>query len=273
MQAVGVGVVSIHAPWEGCDCALLFSISVQNCFNSRTLGRVRRGRPGGVLLAQKVSIHAPWEGCDTFFPVSSLMLCCFNSRTLGRVRLFHQRTPKTAALCFNSRTLGRVRPRRHHQDRRADHVSIHAPWEGCDFSVFAVHYSALSFQFTHPGKGATSDSLQRLDLDNGFNSRTLGRVRLGQIRVLISSMKFQFTHPGKGATRDEPREPTECDVSIHAPWEGCDLCRRAQRELRLCFNSRTLGRVRPGACLLHGLQQEFQFTHPGKGATTTPLLA
>ena len=146
--------VSIHAPWEGCDLVSTIRAMVDYCFNSRTLGRVRlnsehrtnatssfnsrtlgrvrRGRPGGVLLAQKVSIHAPWEGCDTFFPVSSLMLCCFNSRTLGRVRLFHQRTPKTAALCFNSRTLGRVRPRRHHQDRRADHVSIHAPWEGCD---------------------------------------------------------------------------------------------------------------------------------------------
>ena len=35
-------VVSIHAPWEGCD------------EKERILNRL-----------QRVSIHAPWEGCDT----------------------------------------------------------------------------------------------------------------------------------------------------------------------------------------------------------------
>ena len=40
-DSVGV-VVSIHAPWEGCDCL------------------VRELNPGEKV----VSIHAPWEGCD-----------------------------------------------------------------------------------------------------------------------------------------------------------------------------------------------------------------
>ena len=39
-------------------------------------------------------------------------------------------------------------------------VSIHAPREGCDmYRVFA--YPLLRrFQFTHPGRGATSDSME-----------------------------------------------------------------------------------------------------------------
>ena len=36
--------------------------------------------------------------------------------------------------------------------------------------------------------------------------------------------KFQFTHPGKGATYDDALLPILREVSIHAPWEGCDRC-------------------------------------------------
>ena len=34
-------------------------------------------------------------------------------------------------------------------------VSIHAPWEGCDFDWLLGSSSNVVFQFTHPGKGAT----------------------------------------------------------------------------------------------------------------------
>ena len=57
---------------------------------------------------------------------------------------------------------------------------------------------------------------------------------------------FQFTHPGKGAT-------------IGAAWLCSSLC---------CFNSRTLGRVRPPPPSGSTSSSKFQFTHPGKGATS-----
>ena len=57
-------------------------------------------------------------------------------------------------------------------------VSIHAPWEGCDLHGQILLLLLMKFQFTHPGKGAT---------------RTAGKSRAAR-RV------FQFTHPGKGAT-------------------------------------------------------------------------
>ena len=124
-------------------------------------------------------------------------------------------------------------------------VSIHAPWEGCDEAQRAYNEALREFQFTHPGKGATV--LQ------------IGAMRFGG---------FQFTHPGKGATRHDhghnagysnvsihaPWEGCDgvvveravgIDVSIHAPWEGCDYTRTLGQSVHLGFNSRTLGRVRP----------------------------
>ena len=144
-------------------------------FNSRTLGRVRRLPP---FVAG----------------------CCsgFNSRTLGRVRRIILRPCQTQR-CFNSRTLGRVRPEfsigtnlpmmfqfthpgkgaTSLLDRREKRcpVSIHAPWEGCDFSSFCSPISSHLFQFTHPGKGATHARRLPHNDRRRFNSRTLGRVR------------------------------------------------------------------------------------------------
>ena len=58
-----------------------------------------------------VSIHAPWEGCDDFV-------------------FFGCSDPPA--------------------------VSIHAPWEGCDVNKLLRMDIIKAFQFTHPGKGATS---------------------------------------------------------------------------------------------------------------------
>ena len=58
----------------------------------------------------------------------------------------------------------------------------------------------------------------------------------------------------------------EC-VSIHAPWEGCDPSLETLTAKLLCFNSRTLGRVRLSFTLNLDTLDLFQFTHPGKGAT------
>ena len=57
-------------------------------------------------------------------------------------------------------------------------------------------------------------------------------------------MMFQFTHPGKGATRYFCTSSSLRDVSIHAPWEGCDALPLPSSRSISRFNSRTLGRVR-----------------------------
>ena len=283
--------VSIHAPWEGCDVintsTLMASIkfqfthpgkgatippkqsaSVIRRFNSRTLGRVRLSEMVRWVYDCYVSIHAPWEGCDDRQRHTALLLsACFNSRTLGRVRhiltllstdttaVFQFTHPGKGAtsstiassslsFCFNSRTLGRVRrplfggfPGRKRVSIHAPwegcdkiiarlyggwRVSIHAPWEGCDRSASCSGFVFFTFQFTHPGKGATAMMIALYISLTSFNSRTLGRVRL----ILVAFIPHSFS------------------VSIHAPWEGCDILTWSPRTKRGGFNSRTLGRVR-----------------------------
>ena len=151
---------------------------------------------------------------------------------------------------------------------RAQKVSIHAPWEGCDFLVERkINFNDL-FQFTHPGKGATKQNIAVTQSETSFNSRTLGRVRQRTIIIASADSMFQFTHPGKGATTDEARA-SACDaVSIHAPWEGCDSSASYGGCTSPRFNSRTLGRVRPVRLAFDIDDALFQFTHPGKGATS-----
>ena len=104
---------------------------------------------------------------------------------------------------------------------------------------------SLVFQFTHPGKGATSFAGESPPYPQSFNSRTLGRVRPDVLKAVVPATK----------------------VSIHAPWEGCDMVRSSTTTLSMSFNSRTLGRVRQTPCNHLCKRPLFQFTHPGKGAT------
>ena len=80
---------------------------------------------------------------------------------------------------------------------------------------------------------------------DGFNSHTPGKGATDRSPAHVRDEAFQFTHPGKGATDGQQSKGKAHRVSIHAPWEGCDL----------------LGAVIPS------YQVAFQFTHPGKGAT------
>ena len=78
---------------------------------------------------------------------------------------------------------------------------------------------------------------------------------------------FQFTHPGRGATTSHPTETSALEVSIHAPREGCDPTMRMIVLRDLSFNSRTPGGVRLIIILTIITMAQFQFTHPGRGAT------
>ena len=147
-------------------------------------------------------------------------------------------------------------------------VSIHAPWEGCDVAVVLATRMGMPFQFTHPGKGATGEQSASTLSITSFNSRTLGRVRqlgewrpgqvngsfnsrtLGRVRLILtlelSGGEFVSIHaPWEGCDVSKQVVTEMTRVSIHAPWEGCDFT---------CM-----------ATLTDTLR--FQFTHPGKGAT------
>ena len=78
---------------------------------------------------------------------------------------------------------------------------------------------------------------------------------------------FQFTHPGRGATPSCLKSCCRHPVSIHAPREGCDSALCLLVRMRYSFNSRTPGGVRHEYYHHQSYQTEFQFTHPGRGAT------
>ena len=102
------------------------------------------------------------------------------------------------------------------------------------------------FQFTHPGRGATS-------LSSVF---------------LFWFVGFQFTHPGRGATLRSIPVVDGIEVSIHAPREGCD----ASSDLARVLSEVSIHAPREGCALptprkLLEFAKTFQFTHPGRGAT------
>ena len=115
-----------------------------------------------------------------------------------------------------------MRHRRGRQGRREQGVSIHAPREGCDVGEDVVRAYDELFQFTHPGRGATSTPRYPTHSTTSFNSRTPGGVR----RKEVSPIGVFFV------------------VSIHAPREGCDWGARSDRMSISRFNSRTPGGVR-----------------------------
>ena len=112
--------------------------------------------------------------------------------------------------------------------------------------------SALSNCYTKsvsihaPREGCDGTLIQRVAKIRRFNSRTPGGVRR--------------RHPGG--------KLLTCAVSIHAPREGCDTLESFIRSLQLSvsIHAPREGCDRKGFPAIRGVQQ-FQFTHPGRGAT------
>ena len=147
----------------------------------------------------------------------------FNSRTPGGVRRYLQGIKEGVFTRFNSRTPGGVR-----RGTRATSVRC------------------LAFQFTHPGRGATSWNCSASTLRDWFQFTHPGRGATFLCHTINYYYGvFQFTHPGRGATTASDKGWTINYVSIHAPREGCDPV----LEQWLLADDR------------------FQFTHPGRGAT------
>ena len=149
-----------------------------------------------------------------------------------------------------------------------DRVSIHAPREGCDEIQHNTRDAKDQFQFTHPGRGATKMYSSKIEtswfqfthpgrgathcesyltrLTNSFNSRTPGGVRREGARpIRLDTRRFNSRTPGGVRRRRRIVLLGRPAVSIHAPREGCDGYR----------------------CLCMPRVSEFQFTHPGRGAT------
>ena len=86
--------------------------------------------------------------------------------------------------------------------------------------MLAVVDTTTKFQFTHPGRGATSIVVRITRLRTRFNSRTPGGVRLVLPLVLVLTVLFQFTHPGRGATLYYLATPLVMQFQFTHPGRG-----------------------------------------------------
>ena len=102
-----------------------------------------------------------------------------------------------------------------------------------------------------------------------FNSRTPGGVRLKLTTSRSTTSMFQFTHPGRGATTTS-RSSYPHFAGFNSRTPG-GVRRQTTYRLRFgrCFNSRTPGGVRHAPSLYDSRFRLFQFTHPGRGATSS----
>ena len=147
-------LVSIHAPWEGCDQHLFYCEDRTDSFNSRTLGRVRPLSSVTFICASMFQFTHPGKGATILVASASRSRYRFNSRTLGRVRLLGVAVERVCVV-FQFTHPGKGATASPYLDTNLQEVSIHAPWEGCDYLCVLPPLSPILFQFTHPGKGAT----------------------------------------------------------------------------------------------------------------------
>ena len=175
---------------------------------------------------------------------------------------------------------------------RPNEISIHAPLAGCDRRRDFLLSQAGAFQSTHPLRGATQRIHEQMVL-RAFQSTHPLRGATGRKRYVPSAVSvFQSTHPLRGATNGcghglscpagfqsthplrgatDPAHAADCNkkISIHAPLAGCDRSARSTETRMDDFNPRTPCGVR----LMHGRalleMNEFQSTHPLRGATAT----
>ena len=108
----------------------------------------------------------------------------------------------------------------------------------------------ISFQSTHPLRGATVRNLIPNLFRVDFNPRTPCGVRRETEDFSAAHKIFQSTHPLRGATVSLVEQDNYTTISIHAPLAGCDVLYR-WRLLCICyFNPRTPCGVRPFAVLI-----------------------
>ena len=146
------------------------------------------------------------------------------------------------------------------------------------------------FQFTHPGRGATPDRSPVKVLALLFQFTHPGRgatqfFQLGDVEVAVS-----IHAPREGCDDVPPVDDVDFPVSIHAPREGCDgivSLHDAQIQVSIhapregCDTSSVANYLGLELVSIHAPREgcdarilsdeipayEFQFTHPGRGAT------
>ena len=214
----------------------------QTYFNPRTPCGVRQRHHHHGRDAHHISIHAPLAGCDCSFRREKRRARHFNPRTpCGVRRLFRRHTMSN--VYFNPRTPCGVRRETLLYIGVVQEISIHAPLAGCD-PWAGLRPAALSISIHAPLAGCDPwAGLRPAALSISIHAPLAGCDGQGLLVIM------------------------QHGISIHAPLAGCDApaCPAAHR--RRHFNPRTPCGVRPVDIAPRSGVDQFQSTHPLRGAT------
>ena len=235
--------ISIHAPLAGCDERPGEGLDGRRYFNPRTPCGVRLQICGCLNSIFWISIHAPLAGCDSASGAKTQMPTNFNPRTPCGVRPEKAATEKAAAEFQSTHPLrgatGTVLG-----DTQTDYISIHAPLAGCD-PVGGIADASHGISIHAPLAGC----------DQEICCKALGKDGISIHAPLAGcdDHRVLFRHA--------------VPISIHAPLAGCDLAVSRSSRRAANFNPRTPCGVRPESGNRRRQWEEFQSTHPLRGAT------
>ena len=238
------GVISIHAPREGCDQTFMSLPLETREFQSTHPARGATIRHRHVGYLAQISIHAPREGCDGGTNLTATIGGDFNPRTPRGVRpapipsamvnwLFQSTHPARGATgleALRNRWPGDFNPRTPRGVRRGR----------CRGGKGLCNFNPRTPRGVRRGNAGSGTPPAMY-----FNPRTPRGVRPSPWRRWPIAVKFQSTHPARGATvfrslflkspaYFNPRTPRGVRlgrapqgrihilISIHAPREGCD---------------------------------------------------
>ena len=170
--------ISIHAPREGGDAAMVESLKDQLKISIHAPREGGDPVRSGTAISVSISIHAPREGGDTAQAGGLLLLRNFNPRPPrgGRPPLL-LRYVKGLAISIPAPRAGGAH---HHRLVEAyTYISTHAPRVGGDDLRLHPPRRAGQFQSTPPARGATAPPC---------------------FRTAYQCLEFQSTPPARGAT-------------------------------------------------------------------------
>ena len=155
----------------------------------------------------------------------------------------------------------RIAPQRDHR------ISIHAPREGSDRTVWRRLHCAVQFQSTLPARGATRLTAVSALSTCYFNPRSPRGERRSCRYSSLLVVPFQSTLPARGAT--PPGSPGNYPnrISIHAPREGSDIVLGRPLLRSDGFQSTLPARGATRFASLSRTVSQFQSTLPARGAT------
>ena len=224
--------------------------------------------PENIVRQSVISIHAPREGSDPRRRGAQTRSAYFYPRSPRGERRSAIRPAPTLPSSFLSTLPARGATAGTYGDAAdAFYISIHAPREGSDISIFANAGETVTFLSTLPARGATVIAKAGLEVvrisihapREGSDADEAGLVR-GQV--------ISIHAPREGSDGGQHVHHVDGNISIHAPREGSDNKSGAHRS---CFFAISIHAPREGSDWLQMLKEnraaEFLSTLPARGAT------